>query len=294
MFSLTDYLDQQRRLLESALDQHMPPDTEQPALLHRAMRYCVFSDGKRIRPVLCLAAAHAIDADCESAVLPAIAIEALHTYTLVHDDLPAMDDDDLRRGRPTAHIEFGEANAILVGDALLTLAFEWLGQVPAPAPYAPGQLIVELAEAAGSRGVIGGQVEDLAASSDAASAELLDYIHLHKTAALIRASVRMGGIVAGANSAELDAFSTYGCDLGLAFQITDDILDAIGKTETIGKPVGSDEKNNKLTHVSVHGVDASRKRAAELIDKALTALDGITGYTEPLEAIARDILDRNH
>lgn len=294
MFNLTDYLKQQRRILESALDQHMPPDTEQPAILHRAMRYCVFSEGKRIRPVLCLAAARAIDPTCESALLPAIAIEALHTYTLVHDDLPAMDNDDLRRGRPTAHIEFGEANAILVGDALLTLAFEWLGQVPAPAPYAPGQLVVELAEAAGSCGVIGGQVEDLGASSGHAAVELLDYIHLHKTAALIRAAVRMGAIVAGANTAELDAFSNYGCDLGLAFQITDDILDATGNTETIGKPAGSDEKNNKLTYVAMHGVDASRKRAAELIDKALTALNEISGDTEPLDAIARNILDRSH
>lgn len=294
MFDLKSYWAKQRRLVESALDEHMPADTDRPVPLHQAMRYCVFSEGKRIRPILCLATAQAIDPTCQSALIPGLAIEVLHTYTLIHDDLPAMDDDDMRRGQPAAHIQFGEANAILAGDALLTLAFEWLAHCPAPPPYLPGQFALELASAGGSHGVIAGQCEDLAAASAAPSAALLDFIHVHKTAALIRAATRIGAIAAQADNTVLDACTLYGCNIGLAFQITDDILDETSDTETIGKPAGSDRKNNKLTYVSLHGLETARQKADQLIEDACAALDRLPGDTTPLIAIARSILTRTH
>ncbi len=294
MFDLKAYLAEQRRVVESALDEHMPTDTERPSVLHQAMRYCVFSEGKRIRPILCLATARAIDPNSQDALMPGLALEVFHSSTLVHDDLPAMDDDDMRRGQPAAHIQFGEANAILVGDALLTLAFEWLAQCTAPPPYLPGQFSMELAQAGGSHGVIAGQYEDLAAPMQTPNAALLDFIHLHKTAALIRAATRMGAIAARANSEELDACSLYGCNIGLAFQITDDILDETSDSETIGKPVGSDRKNNKLTYVSLHGLDSARQRAEQIIAEACDALDRLPGDTTPLLAIARYIVERTH
>ncbi len=292
MSDLSTYLSEQRRWIDYELDRHMPAETDRPTLLHQAMRYAVFSGGKRLRPILCIAAATGLKADRAQALLPAIAIEVLHTYTLVHDDLPAMDDDALRRGQPTTHIRFGEGQAILVGDALLTLAFEWLAACVAPPPFAPGQLIVELAEASGSRGIIGGQSEDLTAVDQPGHEVDLDYIHLHKTATLFRAALRMGGIVAAANAEELDALSTYGCNLGLAFQITDDLLDETGTTEIIGKPAGSDRRNEKVTYITRHGFDAARRRAAQLIDEAVLALNTLRGDTTPLTDIARAMLNR--
>lgn len=294
MLDLNTYLDTQRRLIDSELDRHLPSEDTRPAILHTAMRYCLFSGGKRLRPILCLATAEALGGDPKDALLPALALEALHTYTLVHDDLPSMDDDDLRRGQPTAHIQFGEANAILTGDALLTLAFEWMAQCAAPPPHLPGQYALELAEAAGSRGVIAGQVEDIAASADEATPDDLEYIHLHKTAALIRAAVRIGAIAGQADGKQLDALSIYGCDLGLAFQITDDVLDETGNTAELGKPTGSDRKNKKLTYVSFYGIDAARQQAEGLIKNALQALSHIKGNTDVLQAIARFTIERMH
>jgi geranylgeranyl diphosphate synthase type II len=183
MFDLNTYLNSRRQAVEAELDWKMPIDTTRPSKLHQAMRYSVMAGGKRLRPILCIAACEAVGGQLDNAILPGIAIEILHTYTLIHDDLPCMDDDELRRGRPTAHIVFGEANALLAGDALLTLAFEWLAQTSPPLPYDTSQLIIELATAAGSQGVIGGQVEDLAAEGQEADADLVDYIHRHKTAA---------------------------------------------------------------------------------------------------------------
>ena len=280
--------------MELALDTHLPSDHTRPSILHQAMRYSIFAGGKRLRPILCLAAAEAVGGEPAEAMLPAIALEALHTYTLVHDDLPAMDDDALRRGQPTTHIAFGEANAILAGDALLTLAFEWIGTAAPPAPYAPNQLVLELAEAAGSRGVIAGQIEDLAAENEGAepTPELLDYIHLHKTAALIRAAVRVGAIMGGGTAEHVDALSRYGCDLGIAFQVADDLLDETGTDEQLGKPAGSDRKNRKLTSVSLFGMEASRKRGEQLIASAIAALSSLPGPTEPLAAIARYAMTR--
>lgn len=293
MFNLREYLESGRQTVEQALDMHLPQESERPAVLHKAMRYSIFAGGKRIRPILCMAAAQAIGAPAESVMLPAIALEALHTYTLIHDDLPAMDDDDLRRGKPTCHIAFGEANAILAGDALLTLAFEWLAEVQAPKPYVPNQLALELAEAAGSRGVIAGQVEDLANEGSEPTRELVDFIHLHKTAALIRAAVRMGAIAAGARSEELNALTIYACNVGLAFQIADDILNVTSTAEKLGKPTGSDQTRKKITYPAVHGLDAARARADQLVEGAVAELAKVRGDKRPLEEIARYIVQRS-
>lgn len=256
------------------------------------MRYSVMAGGKRIRPILCIASCEAVGGSAEAALLPGLAAEILHTYTLIHDDLPCMDDDDLRRGKPTCHVKFGEANALLAGDALLTLAFEWLAEANTPLPYVPTQLALELARAAGSQGVIGGQVEDLAAEGRPADAELLDYIHRHKTAALLRAVVRMGGMCGGATPAQLDALTRYGDASGLAFQIADDILNATSTAEQLGKPVGSDQDRKKLTYVAVHGLDRSRDRAETLVREAITAIEPLPGDTAPLRALAEHTVRR--
>lgn len=292
MFDLIAYLAERKRLVDEYLDRHMPPADTSPTVLHEAMRYSVFGDAKRIRPILCLAAAEACGGPVESALRPAGAIELLHTYTLVHDDLPAMDDDDLRRGRPTCHIRFGEANAILAGDALLTLAFEWLADCPAPPPHAPTALVRELAVAAGSQGVIGGQVEDLAAEGAPPDPIRLDYIHRHKTADLIRASCRMGAIAAGGTPETVDSLGRYGELIGLAFQIADDVLNATSDHTKLGKRGGTDAARGKLTYVAVFGVEASRRRANELVDSARECLRGLSGPTAPLMALADYIVAR--
>jgi len=250
------------------------------------MRYSVMAGGKRVRPVLCLAACEACGAPPETALVPALALEILHTYTLIHDDLPCMDDDELRRGQPTAHVVFGEANALLAGDALLTLAFDWLSTVTAPAPYPANQLSRELAEAAGSRGVIAGQVEDLAAEGKPHDADLLEFIHRHKTTALIRAAVRMGAICGAAAARALAALTAYGENVGLAFQIADDILNATAETAILGKPTRTDAAHKKLTYVAMHGLERSRARAQELVQAAVRALSDLPGDAQPLAALA--------
>jgi len=296
MFDLNAYMREKRHAIDRALDNHLPDSETRPRLLHEAMRYAVFAGGKRLRPILCLAAAEALENDTTRALIPAIAIEALHTYTLVHDDLPAMDDDAMRRGLPTTHIQYGEAHAILVGDALLTLAFEWMAQCRAPEPYLPNQYALELAEAAGSRGVIAGQIEDLEAEGEEANADRLDFIHLHKTAALICCATRIGAIASGADAQQLEALSEYGCRIGLAFQIADDILDVTATTDELGKPAGSDEKNSKMTYVTLLGVDGARKKATQLIEQALHDIASIGTDTTraPLVALAQEMIQRNH
>jgi len=299
---LTETLAAHRTRIDAELAERLPAADTRPALVHEAMRYAVLAGGKRLRPILCLAAAEAVDPDApiEPALSAGLATELLHTYTLVHDDLPCMDDDELRRGKPTTHIAFGEANAVLAGDALLTLAFEWLG--------ATGeiQLVTELAKAAGSQGVIGGQIVDLASEESEVDAEALaadperagslaetlDYIHRHKTAALLVACVRMGGICAGASPDQLAALTIYGQNIGLAFQIIDDILDATVDTETLGKPAGSDAAQNKLTFVALHGIEASREQAASLIEDAVAAVNshGLKGGF--LAELATYVLER--
>ena len=251
------------------------------------MRYAVLAGGKRIRPILCLAAAEAAGGDPHAALLPGVAIEILHTYTLIHDDLPCMDDDDLRRGQPACHIRFGEANALLAGDALLTLAFEWAAQAePAAA------LVGELAQAAGHAGVIAGQVEDLAAEGRAITANGLEHIHHHKTGALLRAALRMGALTASPSTAVLEAVTRFGHNIGLAFQIVDDILDVTADEKDLGKPVGSDDKADKATYVKLLGLDASRAKATGLAKDAHDALTSLPGNTAPLAGIADYIVNR--
>lgn len=273
MLDLEKYLAEKRSLIDKALDEHMPAEDTQPGTIHKAMRYSVFSGGKRIRPILCLAAAKAAGAQEDNALLPAVAIELLHTYTLIHDDLPCMDNDDTRRGKPTSHKVFGEAMAVLAGDALLTLAFELLSNAPSP-----DLLARELAHAAGSRGVIGGQVEDIE-HSEKPSFEEIQYVHLHKTAALFRASMRIGAIAANADQEQIDALSNYGTGIGLAFQVTDDLLD-IDQAE-----------NNELSCLMVYSPEEAKAKVVELIEQAIAELSDLN-ETEPLVAIARFIADR--
>lgn len=294
MFEINSYLENRRQMIQAALEAHLPSETTRPAALHRAMRHSIFAGGKRLRPILYFAAAEAAGAGADPAALPALALEALHTYTLIHDDLPAMDNDVLRRGQPTCHVVFGEATAILAGDALLTLAFEWLAQTPPPQPYPPNQLILELARAAGSQGVIGGQVEDLAAENLPPDPGLVDYIHRHKTAALLRAAVRMGGIMAGAAPRELESLSRYGENIGLAFQITDDILNETSSAQALGKTVNSDRRRGKMTYLAAHGLEAARQRADHLTREAVRAVQAMPGPAAPLIAIAETMSRRTN
>ncbi len=280
-------MQEKREQVDAALDRLLPSENEWPGTLHKAMRYSIFCGGKRFRPILCMAAAEACGAAPEKALLPAVALECLHTYTLIHDDLPAMDNDDLRRGKPTSHKVFGEANAILAGDALLTFAFELLAQSSNAA-----QLALELARAAGSRGVAGGQYEDLAAENAAPDLERVRRIHIHKTARLIEASCRMGGIAAGASETHLSRLGRYGERVGLAFQIADDILNVTSTPEQLGKAAGSDAARGKLTYVAVVGLERAQQEAGELAEQAVRELEGLPGNTEPLAALARFVVQR--
>ena len=287
MTPLTEYLPDRRARIDEELYKHLPNPQTHPQILHQAMRYAVLGGGKRIRPILCIAAAEAVGGSEEGALWPALALEILHSYTLVHDDLPCMDDDNLRRGQPACHIQFGEANAILAGDALLTLAFAWTAQA-----HPADRLVRELAEAAGHAGVIAGQVEDLAAEGHAISPEQLESIHRHKTGALLRAAVRMGGLVGGATDKELNALTCYGESVGLAFQIIDDLLDVSAEENTLGKPIGSDVASDKATYVKLHDETTSRQRATDLVAQALHALSRLPGNTDPLSDIAQFIVTR--
>ncbi len=288
------YFTEQLNLLQTVLEERIPSANTSPATLHAAMRYSVLNGGKRIRPLLCLAAATALGGDPKKVLLPAAAIEILHSYTLIHDDLPAMDDDELRRGRPTVHVAFGEAVAILAGDALLTLAFELMADTPPPpAPYLPGQLSLELAKASGSLGVIAGQAADIEAENSPPDPELLAFIHRHKTGALIRAAVRIGAVSTGADEASLQALTLYSERLGLAFQIVDDILNAAATTSAIGKTAGSDKKRGKMTWVSVHGIEAAKEQAEQLYRNACAELQPLPGNIVPLLKLAEMAVKRN-
>jgi geranylgeranyl diphosphate synthase type II len=290
MFDLIPYLERQQARVDAFLKRRLPPPSTRPAVLHKAMRYSVLAGGKRFRPVLAMAAAQACGKTDGQALAAGAAVELLHTYTLIHDDLPCMDDDALRRGKPTCHVAFGEANALLAGDALQTLAFEWLAVLPQGA--SPARLTVELARAAGSQGVIGGQVEDLLAEGSRPSKGRLDYIHVHKTAVLIEAAARLGAIAGGADEDDVAKVGRYGLRLGLAFQVADDILNATSTPEALGKPVGSDKERGKLTFVALHGLRKSRAMAASLVREAKAALKGLPGETAPLLALADYVVRR--
>jgi len=285
---ITTYLKYNQALVDSALKDGLPPEGTRPEILHEAMHYCALNGGKRIRPILCIAAAETFGIEATQALLPAVAIELYHCSTLVHDDLPCMDDDALRRGKPTCHVKFGAANAVLTGDALMIQAFQLLAE------YGNSALSLELAKSAGSRGVIAGQVEDLAAEDKAPSAELVEFIHMNKTAILIRSAVRMGAIIGGTDDSELECLSLFGEKIGLAFQIADDILDETSTDDILGKPAGSDLEQHKLTYPAVHGMTAARDRVKELTREAISALNPLSRSTEALQAIADHLMNREY
>jgi geranylgeranyl diphosphate synthase, type II len=259
--TLSDYMAAQQALVDAALDRWVPRASIDPETIHEAMRYSLFAGGKRIRPLLCMAAAEAVNPHVSGAEHAAISLELIHTYSLIHDDLPALDNDDLRRGRPTNHKVFGEAMAILAGDALLTFAFEVLAKLPGADAERRIALVRELAVASGTvGGMIGGQVFDVQGEGQKPTAELLDRIHRAKTGALLRASVRMGAIYAEADESELHA---YGEHIGLAFQIVDDVLDVEQSSEQLGKTAGKDAQQQKITFPAVYGLDQSKVMAGE-------------------------------
>jgi len=290
--TLDEYLAAQRRAVERTLDRLAPPEHTGPETIHRAMRYSLFAGGKRIRPVLCMAAAEAVSDIAPGIEAAACSLELVHTYSLIHDDLPALDNDDLRRGRPTCHKVFGEAMAILTGDALLTLAFQVLSQLPVDAQRR-ARLAEELSTAAGTvDGMIGGQVYDLEGEGKRPTAILLEQIHRAKTGALLRASLRMGGIYAGAGDGQLEALSTYGEHVGLAFQIVDDILDVEQPSEMLGKTAGKDAQQHKITFPAVYGLERSHEMAEEQRRFAHLALRPFDERAERLRELADLIVRR--
>lgn len=293
---MNSYLEERCRIVDKALGKFLPSTKTRPATIHEAMRYSIFAGGKRLRPILCLASAEACGGSHEAAIAPAAAVECIHTYSLIHDDLPCMDDDDLRRGMPTSHVKFGEGIAVLAGDALLTIAFEILAQVKATPRYDIGKFITELAVMSGSRHLIGGQVLDLEGEGDDVSlnAAQLKYIHESKTAALLAASIRLGGMSANATPAQLEALTIYGKSLGLAFQVIDDILDVTQTTEKLGKSAGKDEAKAKSTYPALFGLEKSRKEAARLTAKALDALRPFGRKGSRLSDLAHYLLDRDY
>ncbi len=307
-------MDEQRSKVDRELEQILPGAREFPSSIHEAMRHSVFAGGKRLRPVLCLEAGRLFGGEEGALVRLGCALELVHTYSLIHDDLPALDNDDLRRGKPTCHVAFGEATAILAGDALLTLAFEILS---APSPEKPGRganspagrspsagvgppseaeklrVIHELSSAIGTRnGMVGGQVVDLATSGQPTDAATLQYIHSSKTGAFIRASVRCGALYAGASEDDLARITRYGEKVGLAFQIADDLLDVLGTSQSLGKTAGKDERQHKVTYPALHGVERSQRIASQLVEEACDALAPFGTRSRKLQEIADFLIAR--
>ena len=288
MIDLREY----QRRVDAELDRLLPLETAPPGTIHRAMRYSLFAGGKRIRPILCLEAARTVGGAPESVVAAACSLELVHTYSLIHDDLPALDNDDYRRGKLTNHKVFGEAMAILAGDALLTLAFQVLANLDLPAER-KSRLVAELASGAGTvGGMIGGQVADLEGEGKPPDALLLETIHRAKTGALLRASLRLGAICAGATGAQYEALSCYGEHIGLAFQIVDDILDVEESSEALGKTAGKDAQQHKITFPAVYGLDTSRRMAEEQCARAHAVLQPFGPAAAGLEELADLILRR--
>jgi len=282
--SIEQYLARWRKEVDRTLEENLPPAKTPPAIIHEAMRYAVLGAGKRVRPILAVAAAEACGANPEPLLVPFAALELIHTYSLVHDDLPALDNDDLRRGRKTTHVVFGEAIGILTGDALLTEAFSWLAR-----STNNSRAIREVAEAIDSKGMIGGQVADLEGGS---TLEQLEFIHRNKTAKLITGSVMLGGLLANASDEKIAALRRYGESTGLAFQIVDDLLDQERTSEELGKTAGKDVAQGKLTYPALIGSGAARKRLEELLQEAVDNAAVIGGRVNYLAAIARYICER--
>ncbi|HEY1338246.1 MAG TPA: farnesyl diphosphate synthase [Bryobacteraceae bacterium] len=290
--NLREYLAQQQRLVDAELDRLVPPESTLPETIHRAMRYSLFAGGKRIRPILCIEAARAVSNSAEGVISAACALELIHTYSLIHDDLPALDNDDYRRGKLTNHKVFGEAMAILAGDALLTLAFQALSTLDAP-DNRKAALVAELSTAAGTvGGMIGGQVADLEGEGQPPNAQLLETIHRAKTGALLRASLRLGAIYAGATAEQHAALSCYGEHVGLAFQIVDDILDVEESSEALGKTAGKDAAQQKITFPAVYGLETSRRMAAAECARAHTVLEPFGARAARLHELADLIVHR--
>lgn len=296
---LQTYLRQRRALVERALDDFLPSTETAPSVIHEAMRYTVMAGGKRLRPVLAIAAAEACGSPVEPLLRHFAALELIHTYSLVHDDLPALDNDDLRRGRKTAHVVYGEAMAILAGDALLTEAFTWLSAPIGPDTRRQILAIRTISQAISSRGMIGGQVVDMQSehlierdSDRDELARTLDFIHRNKTGQLLTASVLLGGILGQGSEEQIDLLSTYGEAIGLAFQIVDDLLDLEGSAARLGKTAGKDLQQGKLTYPSLFGVEAARNKVAELLETAVGAAREVSTEPNHLGELAAFICSR--
>ncbi|MBI5179132.1 MAG: polyprenyl synthetase family protein [Nitrospinae bacterium] len=291
----TSHFDRIRADVEEELHRIFDERPRVPQHLREAMMYSVFAGGKRLRPTLVVAAAEAVGGNRQAALPTAAAFEIIHTYTLIHDDLPAMDNDSLRRGLPTNHIKFGEATAILAGDGLLTLAFEVMAEIPSGASVDPAALvrvIRTVAQAVGSEGTVGGQQADMENEGKQADLKTLEYIHAHKTGTMITAAVEAGGLLGGASDGELLALTTYGKKIGLAFQVFDDILDVVGDAKTLGKNTGGDQKKKKTTYPALMGLEESKKFGYALVAEAVAALTPIKGDTEHLKFLAEYVAKR--
>ena len=293
LFNLQQFLVTRTKTVNAALDKFLPPAATRPATIHKAMRYSLFAGGKRMRPALCLAAAEACGGSDAAAMPLACAVECIHTYSLIHDDLPGMDNDDFRRGKPTNHKVFGEGIAVLAGDALLTQAFEIAAQAKGWPRYPHQTLILEIAKASGSLQLVAGQVADLEGEGKKISANELRYIHERKTSALLCCSVRLGGMSANCTSAQLKALTDFGYHVGLAFQVIDDILDVTQTTEQLGKTAGKDTQAQKATYPAIVGLEKSRKIAEQLTNKAFAALKTFKGKAVALEVLAEFLLKRD-
>jgi geranylgeranyl diphosphate synthase type II len=289
---LPAFFEEDRVAVDAALDRLLPAEKTQPSSIHEAMRYSVFAGGKRIRPILCLETARIFAADVTPALHPACAIEFIHTYSLIHDDLPALDNDDLRRGKPTCHKKFGEANAILAGDALLTLAFQTISAAPVEAERGIA-MVKEIAAAAGTvKGMVGGQVADLEAEGKRVAPKMLEFIHRSKTAALIRASVTAGALCAGANVEDVARLRKFGENIGWAFQVTDDILDVEESSAALGKTAGKDIAQQKATYPAVYGLERAHEIANDLATRAIAELAPYAERAERLRDIAEYLVLR--
>lgn len=293
-FQLDNYIQRVVEFTEQKMDSLVPSSETRPATLHQSIRYSLFAGGKRMRPALCLAAAEACGGSWESAGRMAAAVEMIHTYSLIHDDLPAMDNDDFRRGKPTNHKVYGEGMAVLAGDALLTQAFEVLADWEGTDQYTAATAVKELAVTSGSLQLIAGQAADLEAEGKDVSLDDLEFIHLRKTSALLTCSVRLGAMAVNASQDQLEALTRFGRAVGLAFQIVDDLLDITQTTEKLGKTAGKDEAASKATYPALVGIDPSREMAANLTQEAYDALDLFGDKALALRSLAQYLLDRDY